>query len=589
MTDFLIKSTLSLIVLISVYFLILENEKMAVFNRFYLLFSILFSFSLPFITIEVLATPSNVILQETVFRPENSVVAVADEAINYYQIIGWIVYGIGASFFLFRFVKNINTITSRIKRNPIVEYSNSKLVLVDEKILPHTFLNTIFINKEDYETRNIEDELYTHELTHVTQKHTLDILFIEIIKCVFWFNPILIFYKKAIQLNHEFLADEKVVNSYNNIPVYQSLLLSKANEKQPYYLASNLNYLITKKRLIMMSKKTKKTIAILKKMALTPIFAGLIYFMCVESIAQEKNSLNEISNKPVESYFSGVRFIYKEGVKKELKINKLYEDLTDFEKDKFKLFLKIENGNPLEKKSPTKKELDNFKDSKKYAIWINDVHVPNKTLNDYNTNDIATFGGSVVLKNARSKKFPQPFQYWFYTQKYYDDEKMGERVKKYPHDTIEIWRKKIDKEGKIPPPPPPPQPMYSKNEVLKYKEQKSPNKVIEIKTIGKPQTETLEERIYPSFPGGMMLFYKYVGNNFKIPEGFKGKGKIYLKFFIEKDGSLTEIEIVRDLGFGLGDEAVRVLKESPKWIPGSVNGAPIRMMYSIPILIESKT
>ena len=220
------------------------------------------------------------------------------------------------------------------------------MVLLDEKTLPHTFLNTIFINKSDYENRNIEDEFYTHELTHVAQKHTLDVLFIEIIKCVFWFNPILIFYKKAIQLNHEFLADEKVVNSYNNIPVYQSLLLSKANEKQPYYLASNLNYLVTKKRLIMMSKKTPNSIAILKKVALTPIIAGLIYFMCVESIAQEKNSLNEISNKPVESYFSGVRFIYREGIKKELKINKLYEDLTDFEKNKFKLFLKSVNGNP---------------------------------------------------------------------------------------------------------------------------------------------------------------------------------------------------------------------------------------------------
>ena len=480
MTDFLIKSTLSLIVLISIYFLILENEKMAVFNRFYLLFSIIFSFSLPFITIEVLATPSNVIFQETVFRPEKSVIAIADEAINYYQIISWIVYGIGASFFLFRFVKNINDISSRIKRYPIVEYNNSKLVLLDEKTLPHTFLNTIFINKSDYENRNIEDELYTHELTHVTQKHTLDILFIEIIKCVFWFNPILIFYKKAIQLNHEFLADEKVVNSYNNTPVYQSLLLSKANEKQPYYLASNLNYLITKKRLIMMSKKTKKQITILKKVALTPIFAGLIYFMCVESVAQEKEKTTQ--NKDT---------------------------------------------------VPNPKEVIGYFDNTTFKIINND--------------------GVVVNEKKFNELTPE-------------------------------------EKGKIPPPPPPmpPKPIYSKNKVKKYREQKSLEKVIEIKTIGKPQTETLEERIYPSFPGGMIMFYKYVGNNFKVPEGFKGKGKIYLKFFIEKDGSLTEIEIIRDLGFGLGDEAVRILKESPKWIPGLENGKPARMMYSLPIMIESK-
>lgn len=395
MTDFLIKSTLSLIVLISVYFLILENEKMAVFNRFYLLFSILFSFSLPFITIEVLAATSNALLQETVFKPENVIIAVSDDSINYFEIVFWTLYGIGTAFFLIRFVKNIHNITSRIKRNPIVKYNNSKLVLVDEKILPHTFLNTIFINKSDYENRNIEDELYTHELTHATQKHTLDILFIEIIKCFFWFNPILIFYKKAIQLNHEFLADEKVVNSYNNIPVYQSLLLSKANEKQPYYLASNLNYLVTKKRLIMMSKKTPISIAILKKIALTPIFAGLIYFMCVKSIAQEKENISK--NKVSDS--------------KEIEVISYFDNTT------FKI---------------TNKE------------------------------------GVVVAEKKFNELTPEEKQ-------------------------------------KIPPPPPPmpPKPIYSKNEVKKYREQKSPEKVIAIKTNDEPQSETFEDIIKPSFPGGM--------------------------------------------------------------------------------------
>jgi hypothetical protein len=450
---------------------------MAVFNRFYLLFSILFSFSLPFITIEVLAATSNAILQETDFKPENVMIAVVDDAVNYFEIVFWTLYGIGTAFFLIRFVKNIHNITSRIKRNPIVEYNNSKLVLLDEKTLPHTFLNTIFINKEDYETRNIEDELYTHELTHANQKHTLDILFIEIIKCIFWFNPILIFYKKAIQLNHEFLADEKVVNSYNNIHVYQSLLLSKANEKQPYYLASNLNYLVTKKRLIMMSKKTSISIAILKKVALTPIIAGLIFFMCVKSVAQEKENITK--NKVVDS-------------------NQI-EVISYFDNTTFKI-----------------------------------------TNNE----------GVVVAEKKFNELTPE-------------------------------------EKRRIPPPPAPLDQNSSKKTIEDYKEQESLEKVIEIKTNDETQSETLDDIIQPSFPGGMMLFYKYVGNNFKIPENFKGSGKIYLKFFIEKDGSIKEIEIIRDLGFGLGAEAARILKESPKWIPGQLNGKPTRMIYSLPITINS--
>lgn len=332
-----------------------------------------------------------------------------------------------------------------------------------------------------------------------------------------------------------------------------------------------------------MSKKTPISIAILKKIALTPIYAGLIYFVCVESVAQEKNSIDKVSDIPVKSYFSGVRFIYREGINKELKINKLYEDLTDNEKNKLKLILKIGKQNPLKRKSPTKKEFDDFKDSKKYAIWINDVPVSNISLNNYNTNDIAVFGGSVVLKNARSKKFPQPFQYWFFTQKYYDDKKMGEQAKKYPNDTIEIWHKKMDKisTDKIQ--------VYnsiSKNE-KQPQEKLRAEEVSNPKTNDGPQSKTLEDITKPSFPGGMVMFYKYVSNNFKIPENFNGSGKIYLKFIVEKDGGISEIEIIKDLGFGLGAEATRVLKESPKWIPGQLNGKPARMIYSMPIMINS--
>ena len=103
MTDFLLKSTISLIVLISIYLLILENEKMAVFNRFYLLFSILFSLVLPFITIEIVTESSNAIFEKTVFNPENSVVVVVDNSINYLQIVCWMLYGIGVVVFFFCF------------------------------------------------------------------------------------------------------------------------------------------------------------------------------------------------------------------------------------------------------------------------------------------------------------------------------------------------------------------------------------------------------------------------------------------------------------------------------------------------------
>ncbi len=98
---------------------------------------------------------------------------------------------------------------------------------------------------------------------------------------------------------------------------------------------------------------------------------------------------------------------------------------------------------------------------------------------------------------------------------------------------------------------------------------------------------TSSVEVKPDFPGGMEKFYKFVGNNFQTPEEDGLKGKVYVSFIVEKDGSLTDIRVVRDLGYGTGKEAIRVLNKCPKWIPGQKNGKPIRVMYSIPITVFS--
>jgi len=253
MIDFLIKSSLCLILLLGVYHFFLEKEKMSIFNRFYLLGSLVFSFMIPFLKFDLGSVFHNGLIPNSIQTIQGETIIINQKS-NNFSIFFWTFYGIITALFTVRFGKNLIQISFKIRLNPKEKFENATLVLVEEKILPHTFMDYIFINRVNYENRKIEGELFTHELTHVSQKHTLDVLFIEILKTVFWFNPILIFYKKAIQLNHEFLADEKVVKSYNNVPFYQNLLLEKASWNSNFYLASNLNFLVTKKRLIMMTK-----------------------------------------------------------------------------------------------------------------------------------------------------------------------------------------------------------------------------------------------------------------------------------------------------------------------------------------------
>ncbi|WJS94862.1 energy transducer TonB [Flavobacterium johnsoniae] len=93
--------------------------------------------------------------------------------------------------------------------------------------------------------------------------------------------------------------------------------------------------------------------------------------------------------------------------------------------------------------------------------------------------------------------------------------------------------------------------------------------------------------ILPSFPGGKDALDRFIKENYKNPKDKTLKGNVYLTFIIEKDGSLSDIKVLRDIGFGTGAEAIRVLKTSPKWIPGKQNNIVVRTLYSLPISINN--
>jgi outer membrane biosynthesis protein TonB len=93
----------------------------------------------------------------------------------------------------------------------------------------------------------------------------------------------------------------------------------------------------------------------------------------------------------------------------------------------------------------------------------------------------------------------------------------------------------------------------------------------------------------PEFPGGINKFYSYVGNNFEKPEIESDTAiRVYVSFVIEKDGSMTDIQVKKDPGYGLGREAIRVLKSlKTKWSPGMIAGKPMRTAYNLPITIQA--
>lgn len=114
--------------------------------------------------------------------------------------------------------------------------------------------------------------------------------------------------------------------------------------------------------------------------------------------------------------------------------------------------------------------------------------------------------------------------------------------------------------------------------------QNSSDVVNSLKTTGNNIGATEKK---PQFASGLTKFYQFIAQNYRTPDVEGLKGKVIVSFVVDTDGTLTDFKVIKDLGYGTGMEAIRVLKMSPKWSPGTQNGVPIRCQYSLPINVRS--
>ena len=309
-------------IFILLYFVFLEKEKNHHFKRFYLLISALFSvlvplLSIPYGSIEVVESISQN-NAELMILPETKLV---EPSIFTKENLLWAIYIVGFSLLFLKFSWGIFKLIKEIKFSEKIKQDHYQFILKQNKFTPYSFWNAIFLNKSDFLEGKIDYKIILHEKAHVNQKHSIDVIFIEIMLCVFWFNPAFYFYRKAIVTNHEFLADEVVLSQNNDIISYQKLILDELiSEKILFTHPFNLHN--TKKRIVMMTNKLTK-IAKLKSYLTLPISA-LLFFAFVEKVpAKIENTVNNSLQKIVkkgEAQFSETQVsnIEKSALKNEM-------------------------------------------------------------------------------------------------------------------------------------------------------------------------------------------------------------------------------------------------------------------------------
>tara|TARA_R110000850_G_scaffold271031_2_gene404623 strand:+ start:4552 stop:6330 length:1779 start_codon:yes stop_codon:yes gene_type:complete len=288
---YLVKSAVILTILYGFYKLVLENESMHVFKRFYLLGSLPAAFLIPLITftsyVEVPVNSAPVFIGNSIPMP----MPATEVSVNLWPFVIWGLYALGVVFFTIKFGKNLNQLISKIKNNPKFTRDSIHHILLKTPAIPHTFLNYVFLNKQKFEAKEIPDEVIAHEHVHAKQKHSIDILVVELLQIVFWFNPLLYFIKRSIKLNHEFLADRSVLNRGTDTAAYQNLLLAFSSHATTPSLANSINYSFIKKRFTVMKKQTSTQAIWLRSLLLLPLVALILYgFSTREVVALPQNN-----------------------------------------------------------------------------------------------------------------------------------------------------------------------------------------------------------------------------------------------------------------------------------------------------------
>jgi TonB family protein len=293
--NFILESGISLSLLATIYVIFLRKETFFRLNRLFLLGSLLFSVVLPFLKFrvyepqpvmlsEITVTPYRNILESvTVYGQDLSVTV--EQAVLSTTLLVWI-YLAGAAFFLGRFLFRVVQIAFVILKNQVQNHGRFKLVILEKECSPFSFMNYIFVSRPLQNSEGY-DRMMAHEMEHIKQGHSLDVLILELLTAFQWFNPFMWMLRRAIRENHEFLADQAVLNTGVKRGYYKKLLLNQFAGGQ-LVLTNNFNYSLIKNRIKMMSKMKSSRIANVKIiMGVLTALALVVFFACEQKETME--------------------------------------------------------------------------------------------------------------------------------------------------------------------------------------------------------------------------------------------------------------------------------------------------------------
>lgn len=285
MITYLLESLAFQVVFLLAYDLFLKKETFFQWNRVYLLGTFALSVILPRVKIEALTTPMPQGLETTtVFltQLDGVVLGPGVAEASLLERISWpyLVLGLGSLLATVWFAYKLVQIKRLRNKSAVEHYEEFTKVTMPQSTSAFSFFRDIFMGEEIQKDK--EDNILAHELVHVKQWHSLDLLFFELARIVFWFNPLVYIYQNRVAELHEFIADERAVK--HNKTAHFEMLLSQAFHTQNISFVNQFfNRSLIKKRIVMLQKKKSKAVWQLKYVLLFPLVLGMLVYTSCES------------------------------------------------------------------------------------------------------------------------------------------------------------------------------------------------------------------------------------------------------------------------------------------------------------------
>ncbi|SDR73265.1 TonB protein C-terminal [Gillisia sp. Hel1_33_143] len=289
-----------------VYELLLKKETFFNYNRWYLLLTPIIALTLPFLNItslnelipqESAAVINSFWLPEIIIGGSPQAIETLPEvnlssqstSINWWMLA----YVFGAMLSLGIVFKKFLNLRKLFNFNLIFKADTYRIIEVPSSNLACTFYKTIFLGDQLSEAE--KTQILAHEIVHVQGKHSLDLVFFEIFKIVFWFNPLIYIYQNRIATLHEFIADANVVKTTNKGNYYEQLLNSAFNTQNISFINQFFNHSLIKKRIVMLQKSKSKAIAKFKYLMVVPLMFVMLTYVSCSTKDENSSEIKDVS------------------------------------------------------------------------------------------------------------------------------------------------------------------------------------------------------------------------------------------------------------------------------------------------------